>query len=74
MRQPKVREAHLACDVCNGFGFVVRMPNIDMATLEASINAGLGDKPIETAEVNCIGCAGTGRLTPRGNLREATVQ
>jgi hypothetical protein len=65
MHRQKVREAHLACDVCNGFGYVTRAPNLDMATIEAMVKAGLGDKPVETVEVECKACVGTGKRTFR---------
>ena len=66
MREQKCSNPERFCDACNGFGFVVTAPNIDMASVQAMVDAGLGRRLIETAEVECRKCGGTGEDWRRG--------
>jgi DnaJ-class molecular chaperone len=62
LRQQKCTDPAKFCDACNGFGVIVTAPNLGgMAEMKALIDAGFGDKSIETAEVECKRCLGTGR-------------
>lgn len=54
-----------ACPECNGFGRIVRGFGTSIRELKAMIDAGLGDLPIDTAEVECKECLGTGKRFPR---------
>lgn len=67
-RQQKCTDPTRFCDVCNGFGYVVRGFGTDIAAVRAMIDAGLGDRPIETAEVECSTCRGTGLRRPQKRL------
>jgi hypothetical protein len=60
MRQQKCSDPAKFCDACNGFGYVTSMPNLNMPVIEALVKGGLGDKPVEVAEVECKACSGTG--------------
>lgn len=65
MRQQRCSDPARFCDTCNGFGHVVRAPNLPtMAEMEALIDAGFGDKPVEAVEIECPFCGGTGVRMP----------
>jgi DnaJ-class molecular chaperone len=65
MRLQKCSDPAKFCDACNGFGYVVRGFGLHPIQVKAMVEAGLGDEPIDTAEVECKACAGSGRRTFR---------
>jgi hypothetical protein len=57
----KCRDPERFCAECNGFGVIVKAPNVGhIDSIKALIDAGVGDVPIETVEVMCSACRGTG--------------
>ncbi len=64
MRGQKCTDPAKFCDRCNGFGYVTHMPNLGMPEIDALVRAGFGGKPVETAEIECKTCGGTGRRLP----------
>jgi hypothetical protein len=72
MRQQKCADPKRLCDSCNGFGYMAMALNLpSMVEMEALMKAGFGDKPIETVEVECKFCGGSGRRMPHpSNARQ----